>query len=86
MDQFFKAIVISEHIGHRKPDAQIFIETCAMLGVNANQTVFIGDHITNDVFGSRNAGLLPIWLNTTKEKIDVDCITIYDLVELKKYL
>jgi putative hydrolase of the HAD superfamily len=86
MVQFFKAIVVSEDIGYRKPDSKIFIETCAMLGVVANGTVFIGDHITNDVIGSRNAGLSPIWLNTIQEEIDVDCPTILSLSELRKYL
>jgi putative hydrolase of the HAD superfamily len=58
----FDAIIVSDTVGVKKPDAQIFRLALDALKVNANETVFVGDHPTADIVGARDVGITPIWV------------------------
>lgn len=49
--EYFKAIVISGEVGIAKPDPKIYQLALDRLGVTADQTLFIGDHPVNDIWG-----------------------------------
>ncbi|MDI9261097.1 HAD family hydrolase [Alicyclobacillus sendaiensis] len=57
-------IVISEAVGYSKPDRRIFHHACSKLKSYPNKTIFVGDSLFNDVLGSLNSGLTPIWYKT----------------------
>jgi len=59
----FQTILISEAVGVNKPNRAIFLLACKNLGVDAAQSVFIGDHYDNDVQGAVQAGLSAVWMN-----------------------
>ncbi|QHJ70040.1 HAD family hydrolase [Planococcus halotolerans] len=61
IEQYFDAILISEKEGLRKPDKRIFEKALERLGVQADQAIFVGDHPTNDVEASANAGMTSVW-------------------------
>lgn len=61
IEQYFDAILISETEGVRKPDTEIFRRALDRLGVEANTSVFIGDHPETDIAGAKNAGMKTIW-------------------------
>jgi len=84
--KYFCQIVISEAIGCQKPDPRIFSSTCSRLGVKAEHAVFVGDHFYNDILGSFNAGLIPIWFKTGHENLICNCHTICNLLELMRCL
>ena len=52
-----ECIVMSSNVGIRKPDPRIFEAAMAELGVTAAETGYVGDTISRDVLGSRNARL-----------------------------
>jgi putative hydrolase of the HAD superfamily len=54
------AILISDEVGCRKPDAAIF--RLALRGIGAADAWFVGDHPRNDVEGARQNGLRAVWL------------------------
>lgn len=54
------AVVISGEVGVEKPDPAIFALTCARLGVEAQDTLHVGDS-DDDVQGARAAGLQVWW-------------------------
>lgn len=60
--EYFKTIVISGEVGIAKPDPQIYQLALDRLGFPADQTLFIGDHPVNDIWGAGKAGLQGIWL------------------------
>jgi putative hydrolase of the HAD superfamily len=60
---FFGAVAVSGDIGAGKPDPRIFEHALAMLGAQAGETALVGDSLTNDVAGARQAGIRAIWLN-----------------------
>jgi HAD superfamily hydrolase (TIGR01549 family) len=68
----FTAIVISDDFGQRKPHAAIFTAALGMLDVPAEDALFVGDSVGEDVTGARNAGLKVAWLNHKGEAVPAD--------------
>lgn len=56
------AVIVSEAVGVKKPDARIFEAALDALDVAAEACVYVGDHPVNDVQGAGDAGLTPVWL------------------------
>ncbi len=87
---YFKTIVISGEAGISKPDPNIYGLALDRLGVSAEQTLFIGDHPVNDIWGAGKAGMNSIWLKRKHpwdNKLDVQpWKTINELVELRNIL
>lgn len=61
MAYYFKAILISEIEGVRKPDAEIFHRAVTRLGCALEEAVYVGDNPEADVRAARAAGLKGIW-------------------------
>ncbi|MER5642180.1 HAD family hydrolase [Kitasatospora sp. NPDC002227] len=58
------AVCISEEVGTRKPDRQIFEAAAASVGRDLSQGGWmIGDNPDLDVVGGRNAGLRTVWIS-----------------------
>ena len=55
--ELMECIVMSSSVGIRKPDPRIFEIALKELDVTATETGYVGDTISRDVLGSRNAGL-----------------------------
>lgn len=54
---YFPVIVKSCEFGMRKPHPSIFEHTMNLIGSTGETTCYVGDTISRDVLGSRNAGL-----------------------------
>lgn len=57
---YFGVVVTSEEAGKEKPDARIFEQALAALGVEAADAVMIGDDCHGDMHGARAVGLATI--------------------------
>ena len=62
IEKYFSIVVISEAVACKKPDVQIFRWALDGIGSDAAATWFVGDHPVNDILGSGEAGLVPVWL------------------------
>ncbi len=60
---YFDPIVISDEHGWRKPHANIFLDTLAMLSASPETVLYVGDSVVDDVLGARGAGLDVAWVN-----------------------
>jgi putative hydrolase of the HAD superfamily len=60
---YFDHIVISGEFGVGKPSASIFQHALALLGIEANEGIMIGDKLTTDILGSNGVGMRNIWIN-----------------------
>jgi putative hydrolase of the HAD superfamily len=76
------AILDSHLEGVEKPDAEIFRRALARVGARADQSVFIGDIVSIDVVGARNAGLRPILIDTAAAYADAPVERIERLADL----
>ncbi|MGE7837715.1 HAD family hydrolase [Viridibacillus arvi] len=61
IENLFDVIVVSEEVGMKKPDKNIFEYALAKLQMSPNDAVFIGDNPTNDVEAARDVGMIGIW-------------------------
>ncbi len=57
ISQYMECIVMSSVTGCRKPGAEIFNIAMKELGVAKEETAYVGDTVSRDVLGARNAGL-----------------------------
>jgi putative hydrolase of the HAD superfamily len=71
---FVKTIVISEEVGFRKPQHQIFEIALEQLGTQASETTFVGDDLYADVGGALMAGLYPIAMHCREAPDGVICV------------
>lgn len=61
--RYFDPIVISDEHGWRKPHPSIFSDTLARLGVKAQDALYVGDSVADDIVGAKGAGLDIAWVN-----------------------
>ena len=86
LDKFFPQVVMSETIGYRKPDVQIFAYAMQLLGAKPNTSVMIGDNPKTDVRGAEAAGMKAIFYNPTGNRKSVTEWEIQSLNELMRIL
>ena len=82
----FVPIVTSEEIGIAKPDVGIFQEACRRAGCEPVEAVYVGDSLEKDIVGSRNAGMVPVWLNRKSTDGYQGVKVIHTLAELPQIL
>jgi putative hydrolase of the HAD superfamily len=84
---FFSGVYTSEHVGHRKPDVNIFLHALRASGANAEESLMIGDGLDVDIAGARNAGIDQVYFNPHKNP-HMQNVTheIESLLELKNFL
>jgi putative hydrolase of the HAD superfamily len=85
--RFFDVILDSHIVGFRKPDPEIFLMACRVIGVEPQDAVYVGDEPVTDVAGARRAGLGPILVDPLAlfEQNDAEA-TIASLSQLERVL
>ena len=63
--KFLAGAVSSADVGASKPSREMFEAVINKAGVNADQCIHVGDHLTDDIEGANNAGMHTIWVNMT---------------------
>ena len=86
IEKYFEAILVSEWEGLKKPDPAIFLRALDRLNVSPNHSVYVGDHLENDVKASQKAGMKGIWKKDTQwSNVEAEYM-IEDLMELPALL
>ena len=67
--EHFETIVVSDAVGWRKPAPLIFRQTLDRMGLEAGETLFVGDRIDIDVAGASAMGMDSAWINPEVEPI-----------------
>ncbi len=57
IENYMECIVMSSETGCRKPGAEIFNIAMEKMSVTKDETAYVGDTISRDVLGAKNAGL-----------------------------
>ena len=86
ISDLFSSVVISEAVGHRKPEKEIFLLACESLSVSPNETVFVGDNPSVDIDGANNCGMYTIYVpghyGKTYGKANAICRNFGELVSI----
>lgn len=86
LDKYFEMILISEEVGHRKPDKMIFDIAVDELNINSEEVLFIGDNLVWDVMGSQEAGMTGVWFNPLGISNDTDIKPDHEIRTLESIL
>ncbi|RLL46962.1 HAD family hydrolase [Oceanobacillus piezotolerans] len=62
-------LFISESIGHIKPTLEAFQYLENKMGLNKEDTIYIGDSFANDIVGAKQAGWQAIWMNHRRREM-----------------
>jgi len=80
---FFKEIFISQRIGFNKPDKRFFDLCFAKIpDFDKSRAVIIGDSLTSDIKGGKNAGITTVWYNAHNKRADGDIVPDYEVTSL----
>ena len=89
---YFNAIIVSSKEKVCKPNPKIFKRVLQLLGISANEAVFIGNDLEVDIKGSEKAGIRGILIINAKRKMDKikigskGMIVVQNITEILKYL
>lgn len=87
LGRYFDAIAISSELGIAKPAAAIFEFALAALGGPARTAaLMVGDSLTSDIQGGRNAGIATCWYNPHRRTCDRDDLVDHEIATLDAVL
>ena len=79
ISRYFGEIFISQRIGHDKPAREFFDACFARIpGFQRDKAVIIGDSLTSDIQGGKNAGVRTVWYNYRHKPADADIVPDYE--------
>ncbi|NLW28580.1 MAG: HAD family hydrolase [Erysipelothrix sp.] len=86
-ESYFDEVYVSEEIGYQKPDVRTFQYVIGQTGLDPDDIAYVGDHIVNDMMGSKKAGMTSILVSvrTPNDLSNVD-FWVSNLGELKRLL
>jgi len=61
--KFFDQLIISEEVGYKKPQKELFMYALKVSGANAKESLMIGDDLMVDVLGAQRAGMDQVHFN-----------------------
>lgn len=84
MQDKFDSILITGEVGVHKPCRTVFDIMKWRLGIPAENMMYVGDNPKNDVYGSKTAGYIPVWIRIREEYGETaDCIySVKDVSEI----
>ncbi len=80
---YFQEIFISQEVGYNKPDVRFFDHCFGRIpGFAPREAIIIGDSLTSDMQGGRNAGIATCWFNPEKHPCTMEWQPDYEIHEL----
>lgn len=87
LEKLMDGLFISEEIGAEKPSAAFFHKVFETLGeVDPRQVLLIGDSLSSDMKGGKNAGIATCWYNPKKKPEDREIPVTYEIRSLPDVL
>ncbi len=87
IQDYVRAVIISEEIGVAKPDPAYFETARQRLGgPDKEEILIIGDSLTSDILGGHNSGIDTCWFNPAHKRSDLDIKITYEIGHLTELL
>lgn len=75
LEKYFENIFFSEDIGFDKPDKRFFDKVFKEIdGFDKEEAIIIGDSLSSDILGGKNAGIKTCWYNPKHKEGNADYI------------
>ena len=83
--RFFEKVFVSQEIGHNKPSREYFEATFAQIpGFDPEKCLMVGDSLTSDILGGKNAGIKTVWVNPSHAPARPDITPDYEIEALSQ--
>jgi putative hydrolase of the HAD superfamily len=69
---YFQGVSFSSEVGVRKPHPRIYTHALEQLGVEASQSVFVGDRLREDIQGPKSLGMRAVLTHEWRQEEDPD--------------
>ena len=80
--KYFEKAFFSEKIGFEKPDKRFFDACFAQIpNFKKENAVIIGDSLSSDILGGKNAGITTVWLNKSGDGSPLADMTLKNISE-----
>lgn len=85
ISKYFGEVFISQEVGADKPDKLFFARCFSKIpGFDKNKAIIVGDSLTSDIQGGRNAGIATCWVNAHKKPAREDIPADYEIQALSQ--
>ena len=80
LPKYFEGIFISQDVGINKPDKGYFDHCFARIpGFSHEKTMIVGDSLSSDILGGKNAGIATCWVNPHHKQADAARMPDYEI-------
>lgn len=87
MEPYFETLTVSEEVGVKKPNPEIFRYALKKAGATPEESLMIGDEMAVDIDGARAAGIDQVFFNATGQPTQGQCtFEVNSLSEIKGIL
>ena len=87
LEPYFETLTVSEEVGVKKPDPEIFLFALNKAHATAEESLMIGDEMAVDIDGARAARMDQLLFNPKSEVVEGDrSFEVHDLLEIKGIL
>ena len=75
-------VYISEETGYQKPMSEFLIISLRELVKKRKTSIIVGDSLTSDILGGKNAGITTCWFNYRNKENNSDIVPDYEIQSL----
>lgn len=68
LSKYFEGLLTSDALGYKKPNPEIFHLALRKMGVNASDSVMLGDSLEADILGAKTVGMGQVFFNPDEVK------------------
>ncbi|WP_297439099.1 HAD family hydrolase [Thermococcus sp.] len=83
LSKYFDVILTREDVKAIKPEPKIFLHALEKLGVKPGEALYVGDSLSQDVYGAKHLGMTAVWINRSGENgyhmADYEIRTLHEL-------
>lgn len=85
IEPYFEKIFISQDVGINKPDKGYFDYCFARIpGFSHEKTLIVGDSLSSDILGGKNAGIATCWVNPRHKQAEPERAPDYEIESLSQ--
>ncbi len=78
--QYFGEVFVSQEVGANKPDPEYFQRCFARIpGFDPKRAMMVGDSLSSDILGGKQAGMLTCWVNPNGKPHPADLCPDYEI-------
>lgn len=81
LNEYFDGIILSSEYGKRKPAKEFFLHAREKYGLNARETVYIGNDFKADILGALGAGLAAAYIKSNLSPEEDDLTEVSEVAD-----